>query len=536
MNLAQHFPFRAFKTSSDTYWRPMRYFNIYRIVIASFLLSVHFTPESMEWWHIDVASPYFQAALIYWIFSMAVAAMAEFRRPGFDQQVSIQAIGDILLMTMLMHTAGGVRSGLGLLIVIAIVGAALVSQGRLALFYAAIATIALLAENSVQLLSDNETYAHDSQTVMLGLSCFATAWLAYTLGKRMRQSEALASQRGVDLENLSQVNQLIIQDMQDGVLVVDDTLTLRHHNGRAEELLGNGLMASTSMALANCAPEVAQLMRTWIAKEEEHRSGVARLLVHDKELRLRFQPIGLSRRSGAVVFIEDWSRIQAQARQLKLAALGALTANIAHEIRNPLSSISHASQLLQEESLAPSLQRLLRIIHDNTLRLDKIVQDVMQINQRDRIQQEPIFLPDFIHEFYEQFCITEHIPANAIVTTIALPNATALFDRQQLNRVLWNLCRNGWRHCQQQAGSLQLRLDKAVRQGEIMLEILDDGPGIPAESRQRLFEPFFTTEKTGTGLGLYIARELCEANGAGLRYIDGSGGARFRIYLKLHHE
>lgn len=521
----------------DAYWRRMHYWNLYRLLVAGLLVSAYFLTNAPEWWRLEAPPPYFRFALGYAIFAIAMAILTTLRHPRFERQVTLQTIGDVLFIVMLMHAAGGVKSGLGLLLVIAIVGAALVSQGRLALFYAAVASIALLLEQSSQLLAGIDRNSDYSQSVMLSLSCFATAWLAYTLGKRMRQSEELASQRGIDLENLSQVNQLIIQDMQDGVLVVDDRFVLRHHNARAEILLGVNPSNHKDTSLETCIPEVADLLRDWMKKTQDNRSGIARLVSHGTELRLRFQPVGIDRRHGAVIFIEDWSRVQAQARQLKLAALGGLTANIAHEIRNPLSAISHANQLLQEEeNIDPTFQRLLRIIDDNTHRLDKIVQDVMQLNRRDRTQQEVITLAAFMHEFREQFCRDEHIPKEGMPLMIADENIRTLFDRHQLHQVLWNLCRNGWRHSRQQNGSLTLRLDQAVRKGEVMLEITDDGPGVPPEVRSRLFEPFFTTETTGTGLGLHIARELCEANGAGLRYVETTTGAQFRIYLKSQHD
>ncbi|OIQ86318.1 sensor protein ZraS [mine drainage metagenome] len=517
---------------NDAYWRPMRYFNLYRFIVACLLAVMYFIARDADWWQLYANPTYFRIALGYVIFAIGMATLTEVRRPRFEHQVTLQAIIDISFIVLLMHSAGGVKSGLGLLLVIAIVGAALVSQGRLALFYAAVASIALLLEQSAQILAGNDHYDDYSQSVMLSLSCFATAWLAYTLAKRMRQSEALASQRGIDLENLNQVNELIIQDMQDGVLVVDGEFLLRHHNARAEMLLGITL-SSPVTALEKCVPEVADQLRMWIRQGQENRSGVAKLVIHGKELRLRFHPIGVDRIQGAVVFIEDWSRVQAQARQLKLVALGGLTANIAHEIRNPLSAISHATQLLlEEESLDATSRRLLCIINDNAQRLDKIVQNVMQLNQRDRVQQELIALADFVQSFREQYCQAEHIPLAGLRIEIGATGAAALFDRHQLHQVLWNLCRNGWRHSKQEAGSLTLRLEKAMRKGEVMLVISDDGSGVPPEILPRLFEPFFTTEKNGTGLGLHIARELCEANGASLRHEVSITGAQFRIYLK----
>lgn len=522
--------------TQDAFWRPMRYWNLYRLAVALLLLSAHSIILGPDWSQLPDKTPYIRYAIFYVVFALGMIGATTLRHPAFERQVTLQTLGDVFFITLLLHAAGGIKSGLGLLLVITIVGAALVSQGRLALFYAAVASIALLLEQSSQLLAGGERYDDYSQSVMVSLSCFATSWLAYTLGKRMRQSEALASQRGIDLENLSQVNQLIIQDMQDGVLVVDDQLVLKHYNARAEQLLGAPYGACISLPLTECIPEVAERLRHWLANPQDHRSGMARLVAHGAELRLRFQPVGETPGQGTVVFIEDWSRVQAQARQMKLAALGGLTANIAHEIRNPLSAISHANQLLQEEDLQdPTFQRLLRIIDDNTHRLDRIVQDVMQLNRRDRSQQERIALAPFIQEFQREFCESEHLPPGAIHVELTTAHATALFDRNQLHQVLWNLCRNGWRHSRQTEGSLNLRLDKGVRKGEVMLEVTDDGPGIPPDVRTRLFEPFFTTEKSGTGLGLYIARELCEANGAGLRFIETDGGAQFRIYLKNQH-
>ena len=289
---------------TDAYWRSMRFFNVYRFAIACLLVYAKFLVIESDWWQLYDGVPYYQAALAYVMFALGMVTLTEIRYPKFERQVTLQALGDIGFIVMLMHAAGGVKSGLGLLLVIAIVGAALVSQGRLALFYAAVASIALLLEQSSQLLEGSERYNDYSQSAMLSLSCFATAWLAYTLAKRMRQSEALASQRGIDLENLSQVNQLIIQDMQDGMLVVDGDFQLRHHNTRAEVLLGVA-PGDAPPSLLVYAPEVAAPLRTWIASPEEGRAGMARLVSHGRELRLRFQPVGNDRRQGAVIFIED---------------------------------------------------------------------------------------------------------------------------------------------------------------------------------------------------------------------------------------
>ena len=378
---------------------------------------------------------------------------------------------------------------------------------------------------------------------MLSLSCFATAWLAYSLAKRMQQSELLASQRGLDIENMAQINALITHEMPDGILVVDQHFKIKHHNIQTETLLGLDTENWQDKTLGEISPEINQLMQDWM-----HESGhsqdyavpnIIKLNTLSRELRLRFLPINDNRSLGSVIFIEDWSQMQTQAHQVKLAALGRLTANIAHEIRNPLSAISHANQLLQEEEdNNPATKRMLQIISDNVQRVDQIIKDVLELNRRDRTNQEIIYCENFITDFYAQFCAVEKIPNNCF--SLALKNKDTLvsFDRRHLNQILWNLCKNGWRHCKQLENSLNLVVSLSEKTQTVHIEISDDGDGIPENVRNHLFEPFFTTEKSGTGLGLYIARELADANGAKLQYSTSNkpdsknAGTQFIIYVK----
>jgi len=205
-----------------------------------------------------------------------------------------------------------------------------------------------------------------------------------------------------------------------------------------------------------------------------------------------------------------------------------LTANIAHEVRNPLSAISYATELLQEERSDARQQRLLQIVLDNTRRINQIVQDVMQLNRRDRALPEMLELDVMLRAFQEEFCLAERLEQGVIVLE-AMPGARVAFDRGHLRQVLWNLCRNALRYCSKSSGSLGLTM--SIADQRLVLDVQDDGPGIPVEHQGKLFEPFFTTATDGTGLGLYIAKELCEANGALLEYHAGGSrpGACFRI-------
>ena len=536
------------KLDSDinaTRWRSLQLYNGYRVLVALLFLVLQglFSDQSsLQNFRDDLFS---SLVLAYFIFSIISALFTWLEKPDIDISLPTQIIIDIGFIVLLMHAQQGSQSSIGLLLIIAIASASLISAGRLALFYAAIASIGVLLEHSYRILFIDRLASNYTPAVLLSLGCFATAWLAYSLAKRSQQSELLASQRGLDVQNMAQINALITHEMDDGVLVVDHELKIKHHNIQAEVMLGSDIASDTKQDAMNIwhnkllneiSPELNNMLQNWM-QETEHTVDLAlpnilKLNTQSRELRLRFLPTSYNRQQGAVIFIEDWSQMQTQAHQVKLAALGRLTANIAHEIRNPLSAISHANQLLQEEDNDPAIKRMLQIISDNVQRVDQIIKDVLELNRRDRTNQEIINLENFISDFYAQFCAVEKIPDDCFKLTLKNANTLVSFDRRHLNQILWNLCKNGWRHSQNTENSLKLTASLSTKTQTAHIEISDDGAGIPENVRSHLFEPFFTTEKTGTGLGLYIARELADANGAKLQYKTASSGTQFIIHLK----
>ena len=316
--------------------RAINILNVFRLSLSLVLIFSYLYVDRKSWIDNDNALLFFYLALSYLAFSVAVLFASHFNvsKPWLFQPVLIFI--DISFIVLLMYAAGGIQSGLGLLLIITIVTASLVSNGRLALFYAANATISLLLEQSYQIVKLDLPASSYTQPAMLSLSCFATAWLAYTLAQRMQSSEALASARGVDLENLAQVNALITQEMQDGVIVVDANLNIRHRNLQAEALLSLPENSTENITLSSNAPNIANIFSNWVKGNDVADNLIVSL--GNRELKLRFKPTSELRSAGAVIFIQDWSQIQSAAQQAKLAALGRLTANIAHEIRNPLSS------------------------------------------------------------------------------------------------------------------------------------------------------------------------------------------------------
>ena len=512
----------------ESYWRSLFYFNVYRLTVTILLLAVVAVwGNSIQFGSRDLVV-FVVACGAHVVFSVACFALIN-SRWRFNLLLTVQVATDVVFIIVLLYASGGISSGLGLLLLAVLAGAGLISRGRLTLFHAALASIGVLLEHTYGVLFFEASEAQYVQAGLLSVGYFATAWLAHTLAKYTVASEQLAAQREIDLANMAQVNQMVIQDMQDGVLVVDAEGVIRQINARAEAFL-RVPRGRRDVRLADYAPALAAYFERW--REGERGLDGAGAPVLGGKVNARFVPVGGSRMVGGLIFLEDLSRIQTQARQMKLAALGRLTANIAHEIRNPLGAISHATQLLQEEpNLDEGASRLLTIILDNSQRLDRMVSDVLRLNRTDRAQREAFELIGFLQRFVEQFCQVEKIQPELFVIEVHA-NPRVEFDRTHLDQVLWNLCRNALRHCRNEAGSIRIRIAEPGTAGAVKLDIVDDGSGVPQDLRSQVFEPFFTTATGGTGLGLYIARGMCEANGATLDYVPTDSGAQFTILFR----
>ena len=510
----------------ESHWRSLYYFNVFRVSVATLMLALVLVWRDVLPFGSQNLTLFVVTAVFYILFSIPCFTLIK-SRWRFNLQLTMQVAGDIGFMVILMHASGGISSGLGLLLLATLAGAALISRGRLTLFYAALASIAVLLEHTYSVLRHGPGAGGQFvQAGLLSIGYFATALLAHTLARYTEASERLAAQREIDLENLAQVNQFVIQDMQDGVLVVDMEGMIRQINARAEHMLGP-LDAQREARLSQYAPALAWSFRQW--RDGEGARDLNPVTLLDNRLNARYVPVGTARRVGAVIFLEDLSRVQSQAQQMKLAALGRLTANIAHEIRNPLGAISHAAELLEEQATASdTTRRLITIIHDNTRRLDRMVADVLQLNRGDRARRESIKLTEFLQQFVEQFCLVERIPAETLVIEMKA-ELRVLFERSHLDQVMWNLCRNALRYCRRRPGSIRIRVGAERSRSIVRLDIIDDGPGVSPAMLNQMFEPFVTTDAGGSGLGLYIAREICEANGALLDHVETPAGAQFTV-------
>ena len=501
----------AEESTPRTYWTLLRYFNFYRIALAAAFFAVTLIYGDALSLGSHSLELFRYSALAYLAAAIAFHGALRDMHGRFNVQLSLQMAVDIAAITLLMYASGGIRSGLGVMLLISLTGAAIVAPRRLSYLYAALAAIALLLEQGYWVLVHDSPPANFVQPGLLAIGCFATAGVTSWLAQRVAANEALARQRGRSLETQTRVNQLVIEDMHDGVVVLDRQGRVVQHNPQAQRLLGE-----------------SRLLGALIADILPGFGAAADFEVRGRHLGVRMLDAG-TEEVFRVLFLEDTTRAREEAQQLKLAALGRLTANIAHEIRNPLAAISHAAELLGEERRDSQRGRLTRIIHDNTLRLERLVAEVLQLSRRDRQSPERIHLRRWLLPFIEEFVANESVPPERF--KVEAPAEAAIeFDPGHLHQVMWNLLRNAVRYARAEPAAI--RISARTAGDRVELSVIDNGPGVPPSSLGQLFEPFFTTDSLGTGLGLYLARELCAANRALLEYVREASGAHFRVVAR----
>lgn len=505
-----------------SHWRSLDYFNLYRLTLAMALVFAGTVLSDSDLFRSGAGTRFQGFAYAYLVCAALFVLGIRARWPGFQVQLSAHILADIIFVVLLMSTSGRLADALGLLLVISIASGGLVGSGRLTLLYAALASIALLLQHSFSVLGDSSGFDSFFQVGVLCGGYFAIGWLAHELTRRALRSEKLAQQQADELALLNRINAVAIENSPDGLLAVQGDGVIRHANPRAHALLGHQTPMRTGITrLDSYAPELARALAA------QQRPG-STFQVDTAAARLSVRCIPLATPVAShVLVLEDQGQAEQHAQRLKLAALGRLTANIAHEIRNPLAAISHAAELLGEDLGDPAQIKLAAIIEHNARRLDRLVEEVLTLNRRDRLRPVLVDAAALAH-LIDELRQTEEIPPDAVI--VSMDAAMFSFDPDHLRQILWNLLRNAWRFCQKQPGSIAVRMQ--ARDDRVLIDVEDDGPGLPPEHEGKLFEPFFTTDAQGTGLGLFLARELAEANHAALAPVPAPGGACFRLSVR----
>jgi len=495
-----------------SYWQALRYLGLSRLVVAALLIAyvplfragIDFEEGVDSELFLAVAGGYFGTAIVF-------VLLARTRRLGFELLLRAQVVADLVALTLLVHAAGGVRSGLGVLLILPTAAAAILSGARLTLFFAATAALLLLLETGWRGLRGDATESHFLQAGLTGAAMLVTVVLVNRLARRLDTQERLAARRGEDLRRQLAITQVVISELPDGVVVLGERGEMRASNRSAREMLGPAEPGADP-------PGVAVL---WAALGTgAHRADEPIEFVVPRRdapgRRLRARRLGGPGAAGTVLMLEDLGRVEQRAQQLKLASMGRLSASIAHEIRNPLGAIRHANGLLAEHLHEPQLRRLATIVEDNSLRINRIVEDVLSISRRAGASPAALPAATALPQMLAEHLGQSGADRARVACRIDSPQPV-WFDADNLRQVLANLLDNALRYASAANGAVTLEWAEPAP-GRAMLRVSDDGPGVAPSIREHLFEPFFTTEPRGTGLGLHLARELCSANGASIRY------------------
>ena len=518
-------------------WKLLKYFNFYRLAIAIAASAIAvFIGKYPPFGEVHPGL-FLSSSVVYAIISLTAVFSIHWRKPDYESQATLLSFSDVTLLTIVMHASGGLASGLGLMLVVAIAGTSLMLGKRLTIFYASLATIAVLLEHSWSWLTgaggaETEMMQGFPQVGLFGIGLYATAFFGYLLATRLRATEELAQRRGVDVANLTQLNELVIQRMQSGVVICDPQGNIRLINQSALKYLGIHNEAEKKSTLNEISPDLAIQLFQWLGSSAVNRGRKVFTSPVGYSLLPRFVALG-DKNAVKLIFLEDMAILKQQAQQLKMAALARLTASIAHEIRNPLGALTNAAQLLGEAMNTENAEelRLVKIIEEQSKRMNVIVQNVTQLSRRDRINPVQLELDSWLEDFLRQYSETVSIPREAFVAQ-DIHDIEVCVDPDQLYQVISNLCQNALRHSPPFTGTPLIKF-QGGRDGEDRptVDVIDWGAGVNPDIADNIFDPFFTTTPKGTGLGLYIARELCEGNGASLNYHPGEGGvgSRFRV-------
>ncbi len=524
---------RDYESSHSDSWKALSILNLYRfsvsglfmvLVLSDNLVSpLGSTNQSL---FLIATSLYFSASIIAWLF-------LQLQMSTFVLHMYAFIVIDTISITLLMHASGGTNSGLAILLLITIAGGSIILPRRPALLFAALASLAILLEHYLFHIDNMLDSSNFIQPGLLGLAFFTTAGVGNFLADRIRESEALARRRGVDIANMSELTEHILERMQTGIIVLDAHNKVRLMNESAWYMIG---MPSTGKKpkINQISPELDQRVSQW-RETNDLLPSVIQLNHQHTEVMPRFAKISQDTDSeGVLIFLEDTAAMAQRAQQLKLASLGRLTASIAHEIRNPLGAISHASQLLEESSnIDVHDKRLISIITSHSNRVNEIIENILRLSRRDRTNPELIVLKSFIEQFNIEFSQLKNIDPSNISLNLDPEDIKIRFDENQFRQILTNLYENGIRHTidnDHKEFSLIVYAGITEDFKRPFLDVIDKGEGINAEVAQHIFEPFYTTSNEGTGLGLYLSRELAESNQAHLTYVPvATGGSCFRL-------
>ncbi len=512
--------------------RELYFFALYRVLVASLLCALVFGPLTLLVG--EAHQPSLAAAVSIGYLVLAAALLFWGRNERWLQAIVFWSVMlDIVAATLLSHALPGASAGISMSLLFNIAAASLLLPLSRALLVALLAGIANVAEFLWTAFESIDATRTVAELAMFVTSYLALAFICYQIGNRTRRTQQLADQRGAEVANLVEVNELIIRRMRTGVLVVDINGRITLANEAATALLGDmeGTLATERSTLASASPELARRLQRWRSGSHEEQQPL-QLAPEQVEVLPRFARL-LADSDMTLVFLDDTTVVSKRAESLTLSTLGRFSASLAHEIRNPLAAINYATQLLEEsEDIGDADRRLLKIIHQQCQRTNGIVESVLALARRERANPENLDLAAFVRRFVIEHKQTLSSDTDSLEVMIQESSVPAMMDPRHLHQVLTALVHNALKYGRTADEPARVRIRVASSERHAVIDIMDRGPGIADGVAAQLFRPFYTTSEHGTGLGLYIARELCRANQAQLDYVSvPAGGACFRLTL-----
>lgn len=504
-------------------WHLLKVYLSYRFTLSCILLLLFYTASVNSIIGSHNSTLFIFCSQSYMFLTIISVIGIIWRFVSYTTQAQILIFTDIIILTLLMHACGGIDSGLGMLLAVSIAAGGLLIGGRCAMLFAALASLAVLSEHIFSMQTNvfkNSSYTYAG---LLGASYFAIALLSYILAQR---AEQLNQQKNWAIFKLEELNQYIIQHLQSGIIVTDQSQKIQLANETALRLANLPFIPQT---LSDISQYLSLSLNSWIQNANQDLAPLQ--LPGQDEVHLRFMQLPTQNEPSYMIILEDIALYNQRLQQSKLASLGQLTASIAHEIRNPLGAISHAGQLLNESSnLSSQDRRLIEIIRNHSHRVNRIIEDMLQLSKRSASVRERVDLSLWLEQYITQLIQEHDLDKQTFNLTVQKANLTVFIDPGHLKQIMDNLSLNAVKYGQPEKGPLQINayLDK----NNICIDIIDNGTGLSDKHLKHLFEPFFTTSATGTGLGLYISKELAELNQANLSYhLSNQKHCCFRLCL-----
>ncbi|WP_051692315.1 sensor histidine kinase [Marinobacterium lacunae] len=512
-------------------WRALRLFSLYRVILSGLLVSLQVLPGTgvlPQIWQPDLFGA---ASLLYFVFAIGSGFSISRWDELHSKQFCVQLVVDLIALSFLGFSSGDPTGIYAILMLVPVCFAGFWQPGTMTQLYAAIAILGMLAGALVHQWLGAEPYSL-AELGALSATQLAIALVSGVLGRNVADTHRLVGRRELDLASLTELNMFIVQRMEEGVIVVDDEDVIRMMNPAAGILLGVSFSEYMHTPLVELSRALSVVLRDW----REGRAIEAEVM---SPLRIQITATGPGRDQRAMLMIEDTGEQNTRIQREKLAALGRLTASLAHEIRNPIGAISQSAQLLAETpELGGQESKLIAIIQGQSQRMNRLIEEILTLSRRKTPIWTDLPLGDWLYKLQDEWRLSWPDLYSRLTLSIdgeGVPIQVRA-DPDHLRQLLTLLLDNAIKHGIPEQGDARITISVS-RSGTAStpcIEVCDNGPGIDSELEPRIYEPFFSTRHGGSGLGLYLARELCEANYCELRYSAvKTGGSCFSITFPM---